>query len=98
MSNGEHWPLRVELIPQKDKKRNTKGFIVAKNEFGREEWYASFFKRMSDKKLTYNDYNEIIEVNKEGIWKLHPLRNQYEHGELKSIPLRINLDKEGWKQ
>ena len=49
-SPGFFWPLRVELMPTKDKLRNTIGYYVKRNEFGRKEWYANFFKRFKLKK------------------------------------------------
>jgi hypothetical protein len=37
-SQGGHWALCVELVPRRDKVRNTRGFMVMKNEFGKKEW------------------------------------------------------------
>ena len=34
-AKGNYWQLRLELIPKRDKKRNTRGLAVAKNEFGK---------------------------------------------------------------
>jgi len=95
---GNNWPLRVELIPTKDKKRNTKCFMVAKNEFGQEEWYPKFYKRMRDKNLVYKDYQEILKINKDGVWKEHPMKINYMNGQLASIPLRFDLNKDQWKK
>jgi len=95
-NNGNHWPLRIELIPKRDKKRNTKGFIVASNEFGKEEWYSSFYNRFKSKGMIFDSYEEVLKANKDGMWKEHPLRKQFVDGKLDSVPLRINLSKEGW--
>ena len=96
MDGKNHWHMRVELIPKRDKKRNTRGFVVARNEFGSEEWYGSFYQRMKKKGLTLKDYSEVILANKEGLWRLHPLRQQFSNGIPTSIPLRIDLSRDGW--
>lgn len=97
-NKGAHWPLRIELIPVKDKKRNTRSFIVMKNEFGKKEWYPNFYRRMKELNCVYQNYSEIIEINKEGIWKEHPLRAQYKNNKLVSVPLKINLSKDEWEK
>ena len=66
-SPGFFWPLRVELMPTKDKLRNTIGYYV-RYEFGRKEWYANFqeiqAKKISIQFLRWNnryEFKRIIE-------------------------------------
>ena len=66
--NG-HWPLRVELEPIDGKIRNTRTYIVTKNEFGKREFYTKFYKRMKDAGYVLRDYKGILEANKIGLWK-----------------------------
>ena len=83
--NNERWSLRVELIPRRDKKRNTRGFVVSKNEYGGEEWYASFYERMKNG-CTLKSYYEVLEENKKGKWREHPMRIQRNRGKIISVP------------
>ena len=91
-----HWPLRVELEPIYDKKRKTKSYIVTRNEFGRREFYPKFFNRMKKNGMILDSYEQILDANKEGIWKRHPMRVQRDKNGIISIPLRFNLNKAQW--
>ena len=95
--NNERWSLRVELIPKRDKKRNTRGFVVSKNEYGREEWYASFYERMKKNGCTLKSYDEVLDENKKGKWREHPMRIQRNRGKIISVPLRFDLNKDEWR-
>ena len=97
-SKGNYWSLRLELIPKRDKKRNTRGFVMAKNESGKEEWYSTFYERIEKMKMTYKSYEEILKVNKDDKWKYNPMRNIRVEGEKSHIPLRFNLTNEQWNE
>ena len=97
-SEGIYWPLRVELLPTKDRKRNTIGYYVKKNEFGGREWYPHFYQRIKNKNCAYETYEEILEINNRGIWKEHPIKTQYNNGKQISIPLRLNLTNKNGKR
>ena len=74
-----------------------KGYYVKKNEFGRKEWYARFFQRMKEQKMILEDYQQVIEANKDALWKKHPMRVQRQNGEITSIPFKFKLSKNDWK-
>ena len=90
-----HWPLRVELEPIYDKKK-TKSFKITKNEFGRREFYPKIFNRMKKDGMILDTYEQILDANKEGLWKRHQMRVQRDENRLTSIPLRFNLNKAQW--
>ena len=75
-----YYQLRVELIPKKDKIRNTIAYTLLNNEFGLQEDYEMFYKRHKLEMKTYSSTNELLELSKNGIWKLHPLRKIIEKG------------------
>ena len=93
INKDEHWPMRVELEPIYNKKRKTKNYIVKKNEYGKREFYPIFFNRMKKAGLTLDDYQQILDANKDGLWKKHPMKIQKEDNRIISTPLRFNLDK-----
>ena len=93
-----HWSWRIELISSFDKSRKTRGYYVKQNEFGRKEWYAQYYKRMSNKGMVLENYQAILEENKAGLWKKHLLRIQRDQNWIKSILLRFKLSKEQWKE
>ena len=80
-------------MPTKDRKRNTVGYYVKKNEFGRREWYPHFYQRIKNKNCACETYEKILDINKRCIWKEHPMKIQYNNGKQISIPLRFNLTK-----
>ena len=98
--NGKegYWPFRVELEPKYDKIRKTKTYMVIKNEFGKREFYPKFYKRMQESGMTLNEYEEVLEANRDGLWKKHPMRKQTDGKNMTWIPLRFNLNKEQWKK
>ena len=98
--NGKdgHWPLRIELEPVFDKTRKTRTYIVIKNEFGKRELYSKFYKRMLESGLTLNDYKEVLDANRDGLWKKHPMRKQTDGNNITWTPLRFNLNREQWKK
>ena len=98
ISKEEHWPLRVELEPTYDRIRKTKNYYVKKNEFGRREFYPLLYKRMEEAGLILDNYQQILDANRDGLWKKHPMRVQKENGKIVSTPLRFNLDKNQWKK
>ena len=91
------YPLRLELIPRKDKNRQTIGYTVYKNEFGLQEDYEVFYNRHKSKLKTYSTTEQILEVSKSGIWREHPLRNYTKDG-IQYPGLRYDLNKHGWKK
>ena len=93
-----HWPLRIELEPIFDKIRKTRTYIVIKNEFGKRELNPKFYKRMQETGMTLKDYNEVLEANRDGLWKKHPMRKQTDGKNMRWVPLRFNLNKEQWKK
>ena len=94
--NG-HWPLGVELEPIYGKIRNTRTYIVTKNEFGKRKFYPKFYKRMKDAGYVLRDNKEILEANKLGLWKKRPMRIQKDGKKITCIALRFNQNKEQWK-
>lgn len=72
----DHWPLRIELEPAYDKKRDTKTYFVVRNEFGRREYYSKFYQRMVDGNFALDSYQQVLDANKDGLWKKHPMRLQ----------------------
>ena len=98
LSNKEHWPMRIELEPIYDRKRKTKNYIVKRNEFRKREFYPKFFNRMKEAGLTLDNYQQILDANKDGLWKQHPMRLQKENNIIISTPLRFNLNKTQWKK
>ena len=75
--NGEkYWPLRIELEPTYDTKRKTRTYYVIRNEFGKREFNPKFYRRMKDSGMTLEKYEEILNENKKGLWKKHPMRIQ----------------------
>ena len=91
------YPLRVELIPRKDKKRQKIGYTVYKNEFGLQKDYEVFYNRHKFKLKTYSTTEQILEVSKSGIWRENPLRNFTKDG-IQYPGLRYDLNKHGWKK
>lgn len=67
-----------------------------KNEFGQEEWYSKFYNRMKAMNCIYDSYEEILKVNREALWKEHPMKSHYVEGNLSSTPLRFDLTKDQW--
>ena len=59
-----YYPLRVELIPKKDKIRNTIAYTVLKNESGLQEDYEIFYKRHKLEMKTYSSTKELLEISK----------------------------------
>ena len=49
---------------------------------------------MKDRELTLSNYEQVIETNKAGLWKHHPLKTQIQNGEISSISLRMQTNKE----
>ena len=82
--------MSVKIITNsnRDKKRNTSGLLVTKNEFEKEEWYSTFYERMEKMKMIYKSNEEILKINKDGKWKYHPMRNIRAEGEKSHIQLK----------
>ena len=90
--------VKIRTNFKKNKKRNNRGFVVDKNEFGKEEWYSTLYERMEKMKMTCKSYEEILKVNKDGKWKYHPMWNIRVEDEKSHILLRFNLKKEQWNE
>ena len=52
---------------------------------------------MKDASYVLRDYKDILEVNKKGLWKKHPMRIQKDGEKITCILIRFNLNKEQWK-
>ena len=53
---------------------------------------------MKETGLILDNYQQILDANRDGLWKKHPMRVQKENGKIVSTPLRFNLDKNQWKK
>jgi hypothetical protein len=71
--------------------RNTKGFMVAKNEFSKKEWYTSMTSRMLNKGCVYDMYDDILKVDKADIWKERLMRCIRVSGAVQYTPLMLNF-------
>ena len=48
---------------------------------------------MRERELTLDSYEQVIEINKTGIWKQHPLKTKWQDNKITSIPLRMQTTK-----
>ena len=86
------WKLDDEgkLEPIYDKKIKIKNYIVTKNEYERREFFPKFYNRIKEADLIFNTNEQILDANKEGLWKRHPMRLQnVKDGLLISTSLRF---------
>ena len=91
-----HWPLRVELESIYDKIIKTKIYIVVRNEYGKREFYPKFYQKMKEKDMTLDNYKHLLNANKDGLWKKHPMRAQRNQEDITCIPLKFNMSKKQW--